>query len=132
MHIALVCLLAAGIRVIAADVRGIVVDSQSGAGIAAVTVRLTMAGELVAETFTDEDGTFVFEGVVRGRYGCFWALETWRSHVVRAGFEEISHYYRPPGRPRHEQPWLASVWRRVEMIAPHDETYSAAGSHRSA
>lgn len=68
MHIALVCLLAAGIRVIAADVRGIVVDSQSGAGIAAVTVRLTMAGELVAETFTDEDGTFVFEGVVRGRY----------------------------------------------------------------
>jgi len=52
MHIALVCLLAAGIRVIAADVRGIVVDSQSGAGIAAVTVRLTMAGELVVSSIS--------------------------------------------------------------------------------
>lgn len=68
IHIALLCLLAGGVPVIAADLRGIVVDSQSGAGIAAATVRLTMAGELVAETFTDEDGTFAFEGVARGRY----------------------------------------------------------------
>jgi hypothetical protein len=31
--------------------------------------------------------------------------------VTGAGFEEITHYYRPPGRPRHQQPWLATVWR---------------------
>ncbi len=53
------------------------------------------------------------EGFTDDRHGCFWTLETWRSHVTKAGFEEIDHYYRPPGRPRHEQPWLASVWRRV-------------------
>jgi SAM-dependent methyltransferase len=52
------------------------------------------------------------EGFSGERYGCFWELETWRSHVTSAGFEELSHYYRPPGRPRHEQPWLATVWRR--------------------
>src|SRR5262249_24602879 len=40
------------------------------------------------------------EGFTDDRYGCFWELETWRSHMMRAGFEEISHYYRPPGRPR--------------------------------
>jgi len=28
-----------------------------------------------------------------------------------AGFSEIEHYYRPPGLPREQQPWLASVWR---------------------
>jgi len=54
------------------------------------------------------------EGFADDRYGCFWELETWRSHVTRAGFEEIMHYYRPPGRPRHQQPWLASVWRKVK------------------
>jgi hypothetical protein len=54
------------------------------------------------------------EGFTDDRYGCFWELETWRSYVTRAGFEEITHYYRPPGRPRHQQPWLATVWRKVE------------------
>jgi SAM-dependent methyltransferase len=53
------------------------------------------------------------EGVSRGRYGCYWTLETWRAYVVDAGFEEIAHYYRPAGLPREEQPWLASIWRRV-------------------
>jgi len=52
------------------------------------------------------------EGWVGGRYGCFWDLETWRTLVTGAGFTEVRHYYRPPGRPRHEQPWLATVWRK--------------------
>ena len=52
------------------------------------------------------------EGWVGGRYGCFWDLATWRALVTDAGFHELHHYYRPPGRPRHEQPWLATVWRR--------------------
>jgi hypothetical protein len=24
----------------------------------------------------------------------------------------VGHYYRPPGLPRHQQPWLATVWRK--------------------
>ena len=53
------------------------------------------------------------EGWVGGRYGCFWDLATWRALVTDAGFAELHHYYRPPGRPRHQQPWLATVWRKV-------------------
>lgn len=30
-----------------------------------------------------------------------------------AGFGLIGHYYRPPHRPRAEQPWLATVWQAV-------------------
>ena len=52
------------------------------------------------------------EGWNGARYGCFWTLETWRSFVTAAGFEEIGHYYRPPGRPRAQQPWLATIWRK--------------------
>ncbi len=54
------------------------------------------------------------EGWVGGRYGCFHDLETWRAIATGAGFIELHHYYRPPGRPRAEQPWLATVWRRCE------------------
>ena len=52
------------------------------------------------------------EGWVGGRYGCFHDLETWRAYVATAGFRELNHYYRPAGRPRAEQPWLATVWRK--------------------
>ena len=58
------------------------------------------------------------EGWVGGRYGCFYDLETWRALVTGAGFVELHHYYRPPGRPRHEQPWLATVWRKDEAALP--------------
>ena len=54
------------------------------------------------------------EGWVGGRYGCFWDLATWRGYVTAAGFAELRHYYRPPGRPCHQQPWLATVWRKSE------------------
>jgi len=52
------------------------------------------------------------EGWNSGRYGAYHDLETWRRHMEAAGFAELSHYYRPPGLPREQQPWLASVWRR--------------------
>ena len=52
------------------------------------------------------------EGWNRGRYGAFLDWETWRGYVTDAGFEELNHYYRPPGLPREQQPWLASSWRR--------------------
>ena len=58
------------------------------------------------------------EGWVGGRYGCFWDLATWRALVTGAGFAELHHYYRPPGRPRREQPWLATVWRKGEAGQP--------------
>ena len=52
------------------------------------------------------------EGWAGGRYGCFHELETWRTYVTAAGFWELHHYYRPRGRPRAQQPWLATVWRK--------------------
>ena len=51
-------------------------------------------------------------GVYDGRYGAFHTLETWSEHVIAAGFAPIEHYYRPAGKPRAEQPWLATVWRK--------------------
>jgi SAM-dependent methyltransferase len=54
------------------------------------------------------------EGFSGERYGAFLTYETWRAYVGSAGFSEIDHYYRPTGKPRHEQPWLATVWRRDE------------------
>jgi SAM-dependent methyltransferase len=52
------------------------------------------------------------EGWSRGRYGAYHDLAAWRGFVTGAGFTELEHYYRPPGLPRAEQPWLATVWRR--------------------
>jgi SAM-dependent methyltransferase len=52
------------------------------------------------------------EGWNGDRYGAYWDLERWRAIVGAVGFEELAHYYRPQGRPREEQPWLATVWRR--------------------
>ena len=53
------------------------------------------------------------EGWNGGRYGAYHDLETWRVGMIQAGFIELEHYYRPQGLPREQQPWLASVWRRV-------------------
>lgn len=53
------------------------------------------------------------EGWSGQRYGCYYNLERWRELVTAAGFIEITHYYRPPGVPREQQPWLASAWRKV-------------------
>jgi len=55
------------------------------------------------------------EGWNRGRYGAYHRLDTWRRYVSSAGFVEIEHYYRPEGLPREQQPWLATVWRKVEQ-----------------
>ncbi len=52
------------------------------------------------------------EGYSGDRYSCFFDLDTWRNYVTAAGFCEVRHYYRPPGLPRHKQPWLATVWRK--------------------
>ncbi|MEK7875247.1 MAG: class I SAM-dependent methyltransferase, partial [Pseudomonadota bacterium] len=57
------------------------------------------------------------EGWNRGRYGAYHDLDAWRRYLSAAGFSEITHYYRPPGLPREQQPWLASVWRKVIDIS---------------
>lgn len=54
------------------------------------------------------------EGWNRGRYGVYHDLESWKRFVEAAGFIELEHYYRPPGLPVEQQPWLASVWRKVQ------------------
>jgi SAM-dependent methyltransferase len=54
------------------------------------------------------------EGLSGDRHGCFFDLDTWRAYVTAAGFIKVKHYYRPPGLPRHQQPWLATVWRRCQ------------------
>jgi SAM-dependent methyltransferase len=52
------------------------------------------------------------EGWNGDRYGAFHDWQTWRDFVCAAGFVELSHFYRPKGLPREQQPWLASVWRK--------------------
>jgi SAM-dependent methyltransferase len=52
------------------------------------------------------------EGWSGDRYGCYFDIERWRALIMSAGFHEIDYYYRPAGRPRNEQPWLAMTWRR--------------------
>jgi SAM-dependent methyltransferase len=52
------------------------------------------------------------EGWNGDRYGVFLDWDAWRSLMTSVGFVELMHYYRPPGLPREQQPWLASVWRK--------------------
>lgn len=54
------------------------------------------------------------EGWQQGRYGVWHSLEGWQRFMRAAGFDELEHYYRPPGQPRERQPWLATVWRRAD------------------
>jgi len=54
------------------------------------------------------------EGWDNARYCVFHKPETWRRYGTAAGFIELAHYFRPAGLPREQQPWLATVWQRVE------------------
>ena len=52
------------------------------------------------------------EGWSGPRYGSYYDYDTWEGYLTTAGFVPLHHYYRPPGLPRAQQPWLASVWRK--------------------
>ena len=52
------------------------------------------------------------EGWEGSRYCHFMEFETYRDYLKDAGFTVLHHYYRPAGRPRPEQPWLAVVSRK--------------------
>jgi SAM-dependent methyltransferase len=66
------------------------------------------------------------EGWNGERYGAYHDLAAWRRILSLAGFTELEHYYRPSGLPRAQQPWLATVWRKIADLdtdglagAPH-------------
>lgn len=51
------------------------------------------------------------EGWSGSRYGNYMEVEESTRQFEQAGFEVIDHYYRPDGKPRAQQPWLAMVSR---------------------
>jgi SAM-dependent methyltransferase len=65
------------------------------------------------------------EGWNRGRYGVYHDLDAWRRFLTEAGFAELEQYYRPPGLPREQQPWLASVWRSMTAMPLTARSYVA-------
>ena len=58
------------------------------------------------------------EGFVDGRYACFHSFKTWHRLVSCSGFALVDHYFRPPGRPRRQQPWLVTLWRKRSPDSP--------------
>jgi len=50
-------------------------------------------------------------------YVCWLSEETWKKHCQDASLELLDLYYRPPGRPRSQQPFLATVWRKPAQVA---------------
>lgn len=53
------------------------------------------------------------EGWNGQRYGHFMQLQESQAFLEDAGFKLIDHYYRPAGKPKNEQPWLAILSRKV-------------------
>lgn len=53
------------------------------------------------------------EGYNGDRWGHYMEIEQLLSYMAPAGFELLSYYYRPSGKPRSEQPWLASLCLRT-------------------
>src|ERR1019366_4478386 len=69
------------------------------------------------------------EGWNSGRYGVYYDHESWSRYTSAAGFVELTHYYRPDGAPLEQQPWLASVWRR---LAPRNKSLPSGHPKQSA
>lgn len=54
------------------------------------------------------------EGWSDQRYGYFMEFEAAKAYLEAAGFKVLSHYYRPAGVPRAQQPWLAIVSQKLD------------------
>ena len=52
------------------------------------------------------------EGWSGERYGCYWTIEGWAEQIALTGLVLEHQYLRPAGKPAHEQPWIAMVWRK--------------------
>lgn len=53
------------------------------------------------------------EGWAEDRYLAFRRPQTLKKKARMAGFDLIGEWRRPPGLPRRQQTWLATLWRRV-------------------
>ena len=49
-------------------------------------------------------------------YVCWLSEESWVATCKAAGFTLLDLFYRPPGRPRIRQPFLATVWQKQPRI----------------
>lgn len=49
------------------------------------------------------------EGYNGARWAHYMEIEQLMDYFQASGFELLSYYYRPTGKPRSEQPWLASL-----------------------
>ncbi|MBQ0721486.1 MAG: class I SAM-dependent methyltransferase [Gammaproteobacteria bacterium] len=52
------------------------------------------------------------EGWQGERYGHYMEFDDSKACLEQAGFTVLDHYYRPAGKPRQQQPWLAIVSQR--------------------
>lgn len=52
------------------------------------------------------------EGWQGERYGHYMEFDDSRACLEQAGFSVLDHYYRPAGKPRQQQPWLAIIAQR--------------------
>ena len=55
------------------------------------------------------------EGWQGQRYGHYMEFEESEIYLKQNGFKILDHYYRPSGKPRELQPWLAIVSQRQEL-----------------
>ena len=53
------------------------------------------------------------EGWQGQRYGHYMEFDSYKAYLDQSGFRIIDHYYRPAGKPREQQPWLAIVSQRM-------------------
>jgi SAM-dependent methyltransferase len=53
------------------------------------------------------------EGWSGPRYGHYMEFEPSKIFLEQAGFQILQHYYRPFGKPREQQPWLAIVSKKI-------------------
>ena len=53
------------------------------------------------------------EGWSGQRYGHYQQIACSKQYLAGSGFEVLDFYYRPAGKPLHEQPWLAIVAKKT-------------------
>jgi SAM-dependent methyltransferase len=70
------------------------------------------------------------EGFLNGRYACFYSFKIWRRLVSHSGFALVDHYFRSPGKPCLQQPWLATLWRKSTSFDQCDVAEAGASAPR--
>lgn len=61
---------------------------------------------------TDQEGWTSGRTPTTRSYVCWLSEDSWMQACEAAGFEMLDKFYRPPGKPREMQPFLATVWRK--------------------